>query len=96
MPDHVSHSEPGPLSGGRVPAAWDHGRVTGALGESTWPEVAERGPSVLAVPLGSVEQHGPHLPLDTDSRIAEALVAALSRGARRRRGRPSPRLRRLG
>ena len=58
--------------------AWDHGRVTGALGESTWPEVAERGPSVLAVPLGSVEQHGPHLPLDTDTRIAEALVAALA------------------
>ena len=52
--------------------------MTGALGESTWPEVADRGPSVLAVPLGSVEQHGPHLPLDTDTRIAVALVAALA------------------
>ena len=32
----------------------------------TWPEVAER-PLVL-VPVGSIEQHGPHLPLDTDTR----------------------------
>ena len=30
------------------------------------------------VPLGSTEQHGPHLPLDTDTRIA----AAVARGAR--------------
>jgi creatinine amidohydrolase len=35
---------------------------------------------VLAVPLGSLEQHGPHLPLDTDTRIA---VAVLSRAASR-------------
>lgn len=27
----------------------------------------------LIVPLGSTEQHGPHLPLDTDARIAEAV-----------------------
>jgi mycofactocin precursor peptide peptidase len=27
----------------------------------------------LIVPLGSTEQHGPHLPLDTDTRIAEAV-----------------------
>ncbi|MEN9801318.1 MAG: hypothetical protein RLZ37_443 [Actinomycetota bacterium] len=33
---------------------------------------------ILAVPLGSWEQHGPHLPLDTDTRIAEALVARLA------------------
>ena len=33
---------------------------------------------VLAVPLGSWEQHGPHLPLDTDTRIAEALVDRLA------------------
>ncbi len=52
--------------------------MTGALAESTWTEVAERRPSVLAVPLGSLEQHGPHLPLDTDTRIAAALVSALA------------------
>jgi creatinine amidohydrolase len=32
------------------------------------------------VPLGSTEQHGPHLPLDTDTRIA----AAVARGAQAR------------
>ena len=29
---------------------------------------------MLAVPLGSLEQHGPHLPLDTDTRIAGAVA----------------------
>jgi mycofactocin precursor peptide peptidase len=52
--------------------------VTSALGGSTWPEVADRGTALLAVPLGSLEQHGPHLPLDTDTRIAVALAAALA------------------
>ena len=32
------------------------------------------GSCVLAVPLGSTEQHGPHLPLATDTLIAAALV----------------------
>jgi creatinine amidohydrolase/Fe(II)-dependent formamide hydrolase-like protein len=30
--------------------------------------------SVLCLPLGSTEQHGPHLPLETDTLIAEALT----------------------
>ena len=34
--------------------------------------------AVLAVPLGSTEQHGPHLPLATDTVIAEALAARLA------------------
>jgi creatinine amidohydrolase len=33
---------------------------------------------ILAVPLGSTEQHGPHLPLDTDTRIAVALASRLA------------------
>lgn len=41
------------------------------LAERTWPEVDGR-PLVL-VPVGSIEQHGPHLPLDTDTAIAEAV-----------------------
>lgn len=40
----------------------------------------EPGTRIVVVPLGSVEQHGPHLPLDTDARIADALCrAALER-----------------
>ena len=50
------------------------------LGGATWLEVAATGGDcVLAVPVGSLEQHGPHLPLDTDTRIAVELAARLSR-----------------
>lgn len=41
------------------------------LSHATWPDVPE-GPLVL-VPLGSVEQHGPHLQLHTDTAIAVAV-----------------------
>ncbi len=36
------------------------------------------GRALLAVPVGSCEQHGPHLPLDTDTLIARALAEALA------------------
>jgi creatinine amidohydrolase len=53
--------------------------VTSRLGERTWREVEARGGSVLlAVPLGACEQHGPHLPLDTDSTVAVALCEGLA------------------
>jgi mycofactocin precursor peptide peptidase len=49
------------------------------LGTTTWPDVHDRAPRpVVAVPIGSCEQHGPHLPLDTDTRIAVALCEALA------------------
>ncbi len=49
------------------------------LRRATWPQVeALAGRSVLALPLGSLEQHGPHLPLDTDTRIAQAVAAGLT------------------
>jgi mycofactocin system creatininase family protein len=53
--------------------------VTGALAAAPWPEVEQRGRSVLLVPLGAFEQHGPHLPLDTDTRIAAAVAAGAAR-----------------
>ncbi len=39
------------------------------LAELAWPEVEKsiEKQKVVLIPLGSVEQHGPHLPLDTDS-----------------------------
>jgi creatinine amidohydrolase len=49
------------------------------LAGATWPQVEATGARmVLAVPLGSLEQHGPHLPLDTDTRIAAAVAAGLA------------------
>ncbi len=47
------------------------------LGDLAWPEVPTA--SVLVLPLGSTEQHGPHLPLDTDTRIAVAVAEELAR-----------------
>jgi mycofactocin system creatininase family protein len=41
-----------------------------ALDQARWPDVAEVTRRLLVVPVGSLEQHGPHLPLDTDTRIA--------------------------
>jgi mycofactocin precursor peptide peptidase len=35
-----------------------------------WPDVERATRQMLVVPVGSLEQHGPHLPLDTDTRIA--------------------------
>lgn len=46
------------------------------LSELTWTEVPDR--SLLVVPVGSCEQHGPHLPLDTDLRIAHLLVSGVA------------------
>ena len=52
---------------------------TRRFAELRFPEVAERmGPgSVLVQPVGSVEQHGPHLPLVTDLLIASAAAEAV-------------------
>lgn len=43
-----------------------------SLGAVSWPEI---GPApLLVVPLGSVEQHGPHLPFTTDTAVAAAVA----------------------
>lgn len=43
----------------------------------TWEEFRDRAESsVVLLPLGAVEQHGPHLPLDTDMVVPTALCLA--------------------
>jgi creatinine amidohydrolase len=51
------------------------------LGEKSWPEIAELAEQTdLAVlPVGAVEQHGPHLPLLVDAIQVEAIAHEASR-----------------
>lgn len=54
--------------------------VPTALRRLTWPELealVRSGHTTAVLPLGSTEQHGPHLPFDTDTRVAEALADRL-------------------
>ena len=46
------------------------------LGDESWPDLKEyfADHSLALVPLGSTEQHGPHLPESTDHTIAEAFA----------------------
>lgn len=48
------------------------------LGAATSADLAYRPGRLLVLPLGSTEQHGPHLPLDTDTRIATAWAQAVA------------------
>jgi creatinine amidohydrolase len=40
-------------------------------------EYAEEGKSIAVLPLGSIEQHGPHLPVGTDFILSEAYIERL-------------------
>jgi mycofactocin system creatininase family protein len=53
--------------------------LRGELANATSTELSSMPPSLL-VPLGSTEQHGPHLPLDTDTRIATAVARGAQAG----------------
>ncbi len=50
------------------------------LPDLSWTEVDRAARGALLVPLGSLEQHGPHLPLDTDTRIAVAVAQGAAIG----------------
>jgi mycofactocin system creatininase family protein len=47
-----------------------------ALDRAAWPDV--EGAGLLIVPVGATEKHGPHLPLSTDTDIAQALAGRLA------------------
>jgi len=50
------------------------------LPDLSWTEVDRAARRAVLVPLGSLEQHGPHLPLDTDTRIARAVAGRAAAG----------------
>ena len=49
---------------------------TRSLGELTFSEVSQclTASSILCLPIGAIEQHGPHLPLNTDVIVAEQVT----------------------
>lgn len=48
------------------------------LQQATWREIdALARETIVVVPFGAMEQHGPHMPLETDSRIAVELMRRL-------------------
>ena len=49
---------------------------TRSVGDLTFLEVSHclQETSILCLPIGAIEQHGPHLPLDTDVVVAEELA----------------------
>src|SRR4029079_6404293 len=78
-------------TGGETPAippssAMSSDRRAYRYAQLTWPEVAERAGEdpVLVIPVATLEDHGHHLPIDTDVVIAETLAgrAVTARPAR--------------
>src|SRR5438552_1591818 len=56
------------------------------LEHMTWPEVEDvisEGVEAVLLPFGSIEQHGHHMPLDTDCFIAQALAERAAMHAER-------------
>jgi len=53
--------------------------------ELTWPEINEavRAKKTVLLPIGSTEQHGHHLPLDTDNFLARGVCVAAAQKAPR-------------
>jgi creatinine amidohydrolase/Fe(II)-dependent formamide hydrolase-like protein len=60
----------------KVPDQVVDGSRSHILGELTWPMARQRltEVDVALLPVGAIEQHGPHLPLDTDAFDAEYLA----------------------
>lgn len=62
------------------PQSTAHNPRSTALADLTWPEIGEAlaaGWDTVVIAAGSIEQHGPHLPLLTDTLIGDGLAAAV-------------------
>ena len=48
--------------------------------DQSWPQLEEylKKPTLLILPIGTTEEHGKHMPVDTDARIAEAYGTRLA------------------
>ncbi len=68
-----------PTIGARQVNSAYHRRVAfpSELANSTSRQLQSTSPALI-IPVGSVEQHGPHLPLDTDTRIATAVARSVA------------------
>ena len=71
MPDFDRAGLAAELGGSGEPLRWD---------TLTWPEAgdAARAVDAVIIPVGAVEQHGPHLPLNVDTTICEAVALGVS------------------
>jgi creatinine amidohydrolase len=67
----------------KLPGPQDaNGEAKPLLETMTWPEArqaAENGGRVVLLPVGAIEQHGPHLPVDVDNRIVTWLCDEAAR-----------------
>lgn len=72
--DQTADTAPAP-SGGRPTDTY-------FWGELSWPDAADRLAVVdtALLPVGAIEQHGPHLPLDTDAFDADHLARSIAAG----------------
>ena len=54
------------------------------LGELTWPQAQQRflEVDIALLPVGAIEQHGPHLPLDTDAFDADYLAIQVAQACK--------------
>ena len=61
--------------------------MTAVLADTTWDQVPTR--PIVLVPLGSTEQHGPHLPFATDALIARAVAQSAAPAIEAALGQPT-------
>jgi creatinine amidohydrolase/Fe(II)-dependent formamide hydrolase-like protein len=81
---HAPYPFEGPPAESAAQPAGSESPVDGqyVLGEMTWPQAKQRlrEVDVALLPVGSVEQHGPHLPLGTDAFDADYLARRVAQG----------------